>query len=440
MNKTIREASTYLSGLLPPDSHHYTGDDLLKLGMPDFIVRRIMLDVADRLVKSLSPPSCEWMDTERANVRLAWSQFVAAVKADAYLPRKHAADIIDNAVIETVELIIAPRRRVIEWLFGPSPELSIAHVRERAQYVTVNRYLTDALIRYMDRKDLENITKTAASEVIRTVDERYVYGFTPLNWGQLIDPLFQITRNRVDSELVHDFFIDKGFEALADLFPETASRIDRSQLIERLTIGPVTRQEKREQEQRQEQEQEREREQEQEQRQEQEDVVEEVPTLLATLGDDDVTEPQVAPDFNEAESGEDHPISPIVPIWQQFLSDIPEEDFADAEDGTMPLTGFLPDSEPQPAMVAKPLQSVGLPKAKLVDWLKIGEKTYIEGLFDGNEMSYFRTVSKLESCSDWDEVQPILKEWVRSADVDLHNAVLAQLVDQLQLYFSTNDS
>lgn len=384
MNKTIREASTYLTGLLPPDSENFTSDDLLRFGMPDFVVRRIMLEVSDRLASSLDMPTSEWLDVGRESVRRAWMQFKRDVIGDAQLPRRHAAEIIDNAVIETVELIITPRRRVIEWIFGYAQEVPIATVRERSAYVTVNRYLTDALIRYMERKDMHVITRTAASEVIQMVDERYVNGFMPLSWAQLVDPLFKLARNRVDSDLIHDFFVDKGRDDLAELFPEAPVRIERVQFIEKLTIGRPTRQ--------------------------------------------------------EAESGDDHPIATAVPIWQQFLNDIPEtinDAMDDSTEESGPRVATL--SEMEPLVAAEPVQSVGYQKAKLVDWLKPDENAYIDGLFDGNELSYFQTVAELESCSSWSEAQVMLKEWVRSSHIDLHNADLAQLVDQLQSYFSTND-
>lgn len=375
MNKTIREASTYLLDLLPPDTDYFTSDDLLKLGMPDFIVERIQIDVADRLVSALAPPATEYLNLERPSAVAAWSRYVETVKDDAHLPRKHAADMIDRAVIETVEWIVAPRRRVVGWIFGPSLEVSIDTVYLRSHYVTVNRYLTDALIRYMERKGLNTITKNVASDVITTVDERYVSNFTPLNWAQLIDPLFQITHNTVASELIHDFFVDKGHGDRANLFPVSSVRIDRVQFIERLSVGkevsiPLS-----------------------------DTVIEtpDEPVAVAAVAHQPDTEPVDEPNADVQQT----PI--VVPIWQQYLNDAPDE-------------------------------------ATLVDWLKTDENVYIDSLFEGNEGAYYRTLADLEACSDWNEAQMCLKEWVRSTQIDLHNADLAMLVDQVQIYFSTNDS
>lgn len=430
MNKTIREASTYLTGLLPPDSENFTSDDLLRFGMPDFVVRRIKLDVADRLASSLAMPTTEWLDGNRESVRGAWMQFKRHVADDAQLPRRHAAEIIDNAVIETVELIITPRRRVVEWIFGHAQEVPIATVRERSAYVTVNRYLTDALIRYMERKDMHVITRVAASEVVQMVDERYVSGFMPLSWAQLVDPLFQLARNRVDSDLIHDFFVDKGRDDLAELFPEKPIRIERVQFIEKLTIGR-----EREQEPEKDQEPEKEREPEQKELHNVSPV-----TLNELVRETESAEPIIDQIRHEAEPGDDHPAMSAVPIWQQFLNDVPDsidEEEVESISDDEPLVSTLSDMVP--LVTAEPVPSVSYQKAKLVDWLKPDENAYIDSLFDGNELSYFQTVAELESCSSWSEVQVMLKEWVRSSHIDLHNADLAQLVDQLQTYFSTND-
>lgn len=414
MNKTIRELSTYLTGLLPPDSHFYTADDLLRLGMPDFVVRRIKMEIADRLGKAIKVPSTEWLDTERSIVAISWNQFVEAVKGDAHLPRKHAAEIIENAVIEIIELIVAPRRRVIEWLFGPMHEVSLSVVRQRAHYITVNRYLIESLIRYMERKDLHTITRVAAVDVIKVVDDRYVTGYTSLSWAHLIDPLFQLAKNRVDCDLIHDFFVDKGREDLAALFPESAVRLERVQFIERLSVG--ARGERREQEREQEQEQ------------------------VASLGDD-VTVPHVIDADVEVEVGENRPISHNVPIWQLYLSEVPEaDDTINDEVERVPLVVSPPNMERQPATIASSLTSVVFQKAKLVDWLKTHENAYIEGVFDGHEMAYYKTIAEWEMCRDWSEAQAMLKVWVRSVDIDLENADFAHLVDQLQVYFTTNES
>lgn len=415
MNKTIREASTYLTGLLPPDSENFSTDDLLRFGMPDFVVRRIKMELSDRLAASLAMPSSEWLDSNREIFRKAWAQFTRDVASEAQLPRRHAADIIDNAVIETVELIITPRRRVVEWIFGHAHEVTVATVRERSAYITVNRYLTDALIRYMERKELHTITRVAAAEVVQSVDDRYVTGFMPLSWAQLVDPLFQLARNRVDSDLIHDFFIDKGREDLAALFPETPTRIERVQFIEKLTIGPVSKPAP--------------------------DLkpsltVEPVPAQSVPVEPEHESEPKTEPKTEPMPESE--PVRLIeelhataetptaVPIWQQFLDDVP-----DTIDGV--------DEEFEPPIEHETIQSVGMQRAKLVDWLKPDENAYIDGLFDGNEFSYFQKVAELESCSSWGEVQVQLKDWVKASHIDLHNADLAQLVDQLQSYFSTND-
>jgi hypothetical protein len=462
MNKTIREASTYLTGLLPPDSNFYTADDLLRLGMPDFIVRRIKVEVADRLSKSMVVPSTDWLDMERTVASTAWKQFKETVRGEAHLPRNHAAEIIDYVVIETVELIVTPRRRVIEWLFGHTQEASIGEVRQRSQYVTINRYLIDSLIRYMERKDFPTITRVAAVDVIKTVDNRYVSGFTPLSWAQLIDPLFQLTRNRVDSDLIHDFFMDKGREDLAALFPEESSRIERVHLIERLSMGPLSKRPVEDVKL----------------KKNQSPVMLVVPDEPAPIVHQHVQELVQIPDPTpaqvtlleqmqvkqevepeevsipaqqqinrlEAETGEDHPSASIVPIWQQYLSDMP--DHVDAEDAPgeyepdemVPFAQSFAPQNGEPSIIASSLRSVGFQRAKLVDWLKTHENTYIQRVFDGNEMAYFRTIAELESSHDWSDAQSVLKDWVRSADIDLENAELAHLVDQLQIYFTRNDS
>lgn len=411
MNKTIRVSITNFTDLLPPDSHFFTADDLLRLGMPDFIVRRIKMEIADRFSKALEMPTTEWLDTERSIVATSWNQFVEAVKGDAHIPRKYAAEIIENAVIETIELIVAPRRTMMEWLFGSTNEVSMSVMRQRAQYLTVNRYLIESLLRYMELKDLHTITRVAAVDVIKIVDNRYVTGYTSLNWAQLIDPLFQLAKNRVDSNLIHEFFIDKGRDDLAALFPESAARLERVHFIERLSIGASG--EKQDQDQDQEQ--------------------------ITNLSDD-VADPQIIDVDVEVVVGQEHLSASITPIWQQFLSDVPDDVLNNIPDEVAPFAQSMVDQHQRPATMESSITSAVSQKEKLVDWLKTYENVYIGGIFESNKMAYYSAIAEWESCRDWSEAQTMLKVWVRSVDIDLENADFAHLVDQLQVYFTTNES
>ncbi len=169
-------------------------------------------------------------------------------------------------------------------------------------------------------------------------------------------------------------------------------------------------------------------------------------TLAETIADESATPFIQQLSLHEVETADEHPSASIIPIWQRYLSDIPD----DATDDD-PESGYEPDDvasfaqsfadqEVQSSQSTSSLHSVGLQRAKLVDWLKTDENYYIEELFNGNEMAYYRTVADLELCTNWGEAQPVLKDWIRGADVALENADLAHLVDQLQIYFTTNDS
>jgi len=239
MNKTIREASTRLLGLLPSDVLHYNLDDLRRFGMPEFITRRIQLDLVDALTRSITPPTTEWVDMSRHRSVVIWNHFVETISADVHLPRNRAADVIDHAVIETVEIITTPRRRMIEVLFGMSQELTLNELRIRSRGITVHRHIPESLMRYMELKELHTITRTAATDLVRKVDDRYCATFTPLSWAQSLDPLYQLAGSRVDADLIRDYFIDKDLEHYAVRFENLPHRVERSQLIEILSISDL---------------------------------------------------------------------------------------------------------------------------------------------------------------------------------------------------------
>jgi hypothetical protein len=91
----------------------------------------------------------------------------------------------------------------------------------------------------MELKELHTLTRTAAIDLVRKVDDRYCATFTPLSWAQSLDPLYQLAGSRVDADLIRDYFIDKDLEHYAARFENLPHRVERSQLIEILSISDL---------------------------------------------------------------------------------------------------------------------------------------------------------------------------------------------------------
>lgn len=486
MNQIIREVSTRLIQLLPEEQQFFTADDLKALGMPDFIIDRILCDLTESLLKSINLSKSDWIDDQQPKVQQAWMHFISQIQAFTRMPRQQAAEIIDNAVIDVVDMLSRPRQRSLEVLFGMDSRISMETLRFRSERITVNQYLTIALIRYMDRKKWSEITKSDAERVLKMVDNRYVEGFSPLLWAQSLDALFQLSGNKVDKELIVDFFIDKERDDLAALFESLSGTINRSTLIERIALGPIKEsvfskpkeetQEASPLEIVSESESETENivesftESEYEMDSDSETIDESESTLDLDLDSDFDSEPeskskieieeevevdleqdlpsrfyeqliteQESPD--EISSGALHEVleksvTPTVPIWQQFLDDVDEDDIEPEESEILPSVTRSEEAQMPPG----PSVSLGQQKIALVEWLKPDESDYIDSIFLGNQLMYFRSLGSLEALKDWSEAQVFIKESIiELMDLDYKDPVLIQFIDQIQSYFSPTD-
>jgi hypothetical protein len=95
--------------------------------------------------------------------------------------------------------------------------------------------LADALLRYMHRKGLEEITREKATYVINTVDDQLSNTFTPLKWAQHLDPVFTLLDNEVPSVLLTRYFVDRGMTSEAKWINKGQDVYSRSSFIERMS-------------------------------------------------------------------------------------------------------------------------------------------------------------------------------------------------------------
>jgi hypothetical protein len=432
MNQIIRDVSSHFIQLLPEEQQSFSADDLKALGIPGFIVDRILCDLSESLQKDLNISKSEWIDDQQAPVQRAMRDFVSLIQPFTRMPRQRAAEIIDNAVIDVVDMLSRPRSRTIEVLFEMDPLISINTLRRRSERITVNQYLTVALIRYMDRKKWTDISKSDAERVLKVVDDRYVEGFSPLAWAHSLDLLFQLSGNKVEKELIVDFFIDKQRDDLAALFESDNDFVNRSKFIECIALGPAP---------------EKSRASNPDDTSEEESALEEEPLTTQTSAfipdTEQELEPEPEPELEPELESEPEPeqvleksSTPTIPIWQQFLEDVDEEVTEPVESETI-----LPVSKPSDTQTTTgPAISLGQQKIALVEWLKPEESDYVDSIFLGNELMYFRSLGSIEALSDWSEAQLFIKESIiELMDLDYQDPVLIQFIDQIQSYFSPSD-
>jgi len=236
MQHLTEEVTRRLVSRLPESKAYYSLSDLHDFQIPTFMINRIELELRRNLADSIVPPATDWANMDSSNVKVSWENFLKAIHEQVRLPRVFSNSVFEVCVADILELLSQPRKHMTEVIFGTSNELKFEEIRQATNLITVYHYLPDALIKYMHRKQLPSITKERAQQILVLVDEKITSAYTPLNWAQLIDPFYVLLGEAIETELLRQFFADKGKERWADFFDKERDDITRTRFIEVLSM------------------------------------------------------------------------------------------------------------------------------------------------------------------------------------------------------------
>ncbi|MDX1637289.1 MAG: hypothetical protein R3281_04930 [Balneolaceae bacterium] len=235
MEQTIKHISERLVSTLPKEYETYKLGDLRHHGFPLFVVKRVRVELQRNLAESIILPDTDWADMESETVRQAWDQFVSAIRAQARLPKSYAYPVVETAISDIMEILVQPRKNLPEVIFGADEILSYDELVDRLDVVVVYRHFASLLPRYMERKNYLELSKIQCANIVAQADKRLTERYTPLNWAQMLEPLFTLTDEQVDSNLLRLFFEDKNRPRMARLFDMMNRTLNRSEVIEALS-------------------------------------------------------------------------------------------------------------------------------------------------------------------------------------------------------------
>ncbi|MGK7371241.1 MAG: hypothetical protein ACNS64_13610, partial [Candidatus Halalkalibacterium sp. M3_1C_030] len=179
MNRTIQLVTEKLTGLLPDSQQYYKPEDLSSWGFPNFIVKRIQVELERNLAESMRLPETDWANMQSKEVQEVWKQFISAIRNEAWLPASYARTVIETAVADVLEILVEPRKNIPHTIFGAEEQLTLNELQDRLKNLVVYRHFARLLPRYMEKKDLEVLSKDKCAEIIKKADEKVTSRYTP---------------------------------------------------------------------------------------------------------------------------------------------------------------------------------------------------------------------------------------------------------------------
>ncbi|MCH8558803.1 MAG: hypothetical protein LAT84_13330 [Balneolia bacterium] len=235
MDQIVKNTTERLLRKLNPEQPFYTPSDMLEAGFPAFVVERIRLELETNLADSILPPSTDWAIMNAEEVTGAWQQFLDAIHNQLRLPNSYAKGVIESSVADLFDILTEPRKNLPDYLFVSSADLYPEEIEERMRWVVVYPHFASFLPRYMKAKKLDKITKERYASAIAQIDDKLSARYSPLNWAQLLKPLFTLCNEELEPEVIGRFFRDKNMLAEAERFESQKDPLDDHQFIELLS-------------------------------------------------------------------------------------------------------------------------------------------------------------------------------------------------------------
>ncbi|MCG2589296.1 hypothetical protein [Rhodohalobacter sulfatireducens] len=224
---------------LPDQAQFFTPEELLTYGIPYIVAETLRKNVLSAINSELQMPESEWVKPLEKEVRQAWQDFVEISMKHLRIPASKLSHLLEEAVEECLELALRPRQSLPDIIFRTHDIIEYQTAKDRVQSLEVNKQLGLALVRYMEKKQKDEISIDQARELITKVDQRLVENYHPLNWAQVLKPVFDLAGTSVDTELFRIFFEDKEKPGYARKFEQLEGNLNDTELIEVLSSADV---------------------------------------------------------------------------------------------------------------------------------------------------------------------------------------------------------
>lgn len=235
MQRNIQQITQRYVNRLPDNDQYYRPNDLRSWGFPAFLVNRIKIELERNLEESLMIPQSDWANTQSSAVQQAWKNFVDAIRAEARLPASYGKTVVETAVADILEMLVQPRKNVPEVIFGNDTYLSYNEIQQRLKAVVVYPHFSKLISRYMEKKERDELSKERCRKIVASADEKLTARYSPLNWAQMLKPLFKLIGGEVDTNLLRLFFEDRNKPRVARKFDLMNDSLARAELIEILS-------------------------------------------------------------------------------------------------------------------------------------------------------------------------------------------------------------
>ncbi|MBO6522328.1 MAG: hypothetical protein JJ971_00755 [Balneolaceae bacterium] len=232
MQKVIDQITDHLVSLVTSDKAEYNPKELLKSGIPSFVVERIRLYLEDKVREEIGDSTPKWFDGEARLVSDAFNDYVRSAISTSRIPKDELYEVIHAVVKDIIFVFIEPRKNMAEYLFRDDDELPFEEIEERCSRLTIYKHFGTAVPLYMKKRSLDSLSKERCKLLIHKLDAKLVASYSAQDWAQKLEQLFILFGGKIDPMLLSTFFEDKGLYGMAGKFEALKEPLTKSDFIE----------------------------------------------------------------------------------------------------------------------------------------------------------------------------------------------------------------
>lgn len=234
MQKIIAQITDHLVTLVTlvtSDKEYYNPKELLKSGIPSFVVERIRLFLEDKVKEEIALFKPLWFNAEGRLVVDSLNDYIRSAVSNSHIPKAHLYEIINTVIKDIIHVFIEPRKNMAEYIFRENEELTLSELEERCNHLTIYKHFGTAIPLYMGKKGLDSLTKTRCKDLIYKLDTKLVASYSAQDWAQKLEQLFTLFGGKTDPLLLATFFEDKGLYGMAGKFERLEDNITKADFI-----------------------------------------------------------------------------------------------------------------------------------------------------------------------------------------------------------------
>ncbi len=210
MNKFINQVTKRIGQRLPSGKSFYTISDFEEAGLPEQVISQVEKELIRRMRNDLELPLTEWADLKSERMQQSWVRFVEEAEKQIRLPSYKLNALLKSIVNRTYPLVVWPRTQIVKLLFGKKEQLDYETLSDKISKIPARHKLSQALIRYMEKKHLEKLLREKAGDVIRQVDERLIQRYGREEWYRDLELLFELAVGKVPTGVLASSFYNRG--------------------------------------------------------------------------------------------------------------------------------------------------------------------------------------------------------------------------------------